>query len=93
MLSKKTARDLQRDFIPDGEEIDINTLEFKRTGEYEVFRCCRQTGYDLQSGPIYCGNVAEYIARVPETHGVVALCERHRPHKRLIRGSTTSRCG
>lgn len=85
MLSKRKARQLQRDFIPDGEPIDdINALEFERTKEDEVFQCCKPTAHDPQSGPIYCGDVAEYIAPVPEQGGVLALCERHRPPERLI---------
>ncbi len=59
--------------------VDLTQLKFKRTLENEVYRCCMQVGYDWQSGPIYCGDIAEYVS--PSVEGnlryIAALCERH----------------
>ena len=81
-LSKEQAKQLQRDFIPGGGPVDINTLRFRHTLSDEIYQCCKKTGNDPQSGPIYCGDVAEYIARTE--NGLVACCERHPPPRRLI---------
>lgn len=82
MLTKATAAKLRGDFIPGGKMVDINILRFRRTNDTEVFRCCRQTQNDLQSGPIFCGDIAEFIARTAD--GIAALCERHAPPKHLV---------
>jgi hypothetical protein len=74
-LTKEEAKRLRRDFVPDGERVDIRTLKFRRTGAGEVFQCCAQSGHDVQSGPIYCGDVAEYVALTER--GVVGLCQGH----------------
>ncbi len=63
-LAKEQAKGLQRDFIPNGGRIDIRTLRFRHTKPDEVYQCCRQVSHDPQSGPIYCGDVAEYNAPV-----------------------------
>ena len=82
-MTKEDARRIKEpDFIPDGKSVDINTLRFRRTGSTEILRCCCQTSYDIQSGPIYCGGIAEYIA--PTKGGAVALCEHHSPSNRLL---------
>ena len=73
MLTKSAARRLQRDYIPDGKLVDINTLKFRRTREDEVYQCCYPTAYDPQSGNIYCGGIAEWVANV-DGGGVVCLC-------------------
>ena len=78
-LTKEKAKQLLKgDFIPGGKEVDITNLDFRETREDEVYQCCRQTGYDLQSGPLYCGNVAEYVAFTDG--GLVALCGNQRRH-------------
>jgi len=71
-MDKDRAKQLQSDFIPNGEWIDISTLEFRRTLPDEVYQCCVRSGHDIQSGPIYCGRVAEWIAFTIK--GSVALC-------------------
>jgi hypothetical protein len=72
-MDKSEAKQLQRDFIPTGKRVDIHTLEFRRTHPDEIYQCCVQTGSDYpQSGAIYCGRVAEYIAFTPG--GSVAMC-------------------
>jgi len=90
-LTKEAAKKLVRgDFIPDGDEtIDLTSLKFRRTRNDEVFQCHQQTGYDTQSGPMYCGKIAEFVSLAEkdgEIIGVVALCNhnRHRPPKDLI---------
>jgi hypothetical protein len=90
-LTKEEAKKLlSPDFIPGGGRIDIRKLEFRRTGEEEMWRCCRNTGFDPQSGPFFCGKIAEYVAFVGEEGqgiiGAVAVCERHPPPKELIIG-------
>jgi len=89
-LTKKIAKELiDGDFIPNDERVDIRELTFRRTQEHEVFRCCRSTGCDPQSGPLYCGDIAEFIAlvKIKGSVMVVSLCERHRPPKNLIKES------
>ena len=79
-LTKQTARELLKgDFIPDGKPVDIRGLKFRRTRDDEVLQCCMPTGYDPQSGPFYCGDIAELVAFVEEDGqvvGSVALCNR-----------------
>ncbi len=85
MITKSDAKKLQRDFIPNGgRSVDIRLHTFRRTDDYEIYQCCRQVAYDPQSGPIYCGKVSEYIARIDDT-GIVTLCERHKPPQELIK--------
>jgi hypothetical protein len=83
MFTKSDAAKLQGDFIPGGKRVRLDSLLFRKTTDYEIYRCCQQSAYDIQSGPIYCGDIAEYIAPI-EDKGKVALCERHRPPKNLI---------
>lgn len=63
------------DFIPDGKIVDTVTLQFRPTGRFELFQCCQQTGVDIQSGPHYCGRLAEYVAGDESSY--VGLCDRH----------------
>ena len=84
VLAKEEAKKIrQGDFIPDGDSVDIRTLRFRKTREDEVFQCCRHVGYDPQSGPMYCGDIAEYVAY--KDSKFVATCDRprHRPPKNL----------
>lgn len=78
-MNKTEARRLMRgDYIPDGPGVLTKGLAFRRTLEHEVYRCAARTGYDVQSGPIYCGDLAEW-ARF-EVDSVIACCSRHFPH-------------
>lgn len=63
------------DFIPRGEFVAIDSLEFRPTNNLELFQCCQQTGNDPQSGPYYCGKVAELVAG--NRNKYVGLCQRH----------------
>lgn len=83
MLTKESAKRLQRDYIPNGKSVDISTLRFRRTDDHEVYQCCQRTGHDIQSGAIYCGKISEYVASV-EGDGIVALCESHKPPTHLL---------
>ena len=65
-----------RDYIPGGKPIaDITVLTFRRAAEHEVLLCGTQTGRDIQSGPFYCGAVADWVALTPD--GTAAVCTRH----------------
>lgn len=79
-LTKEVAKKLlKRDFIPGGEPVDIRTLKFRKTKEHEVYRCCAPTGHDPQSGPYYCGEVAELVAFIEKDGrivSVVGVCNR-----------------
>ena len=89
--NKEDAKKLREDFIPNGEPISIKELSFRRTFKFEVYRCCERTSYDLQSGPIYCGGVAEWVAEITDDKGnivsMVALCGKrgHMPLPNTIR--------
>lgn len=81
MLTKSDAKRLVRDYIPKGRRLtssEAAQLRFRPTEEHEVHQCGRQVGDDIQSGPIFCGQLAEFIAEVDE-HTIVVLCERHKP--------------
>jgi hypothetical protein len=62
---------LKEDYIPGGKRIDITNIEFRRTEEHEVFRCCAITGNDVQSGPFYCGSIAEWVCETDD--GIVCV--------------------
>lgn len=84
MITKTDARklvDKLRDYIPGGKKPVSNpqTLQWRPTTELEIHHCGVQTGRDIQSGPYFCGAIADFVAEVPE--GTVAVCEKH--HKRL----------
>lgn len=79
---------MQRDFIPDGEKVEIHPLKFRSTAENEVYQCCCGTGRtDSQSGEFFCGAIAKFIMDVKnekeEIVGVFALCGKgsHMPFK------------
>ncbi len=62
-------------------EKDHRSLSFRKIHDTETaHRCCYHTTEDLQSGPIYCGQLAVY-----KTDGVdeLAFCEYHKPWKTL----------
>lgn len=83
MTKTQAAGLLKRDYIPNGKPVDCSKLTFRRTGEHEVYQCCHQVGYDVQSGPLYCGDIAEWISEVITEggRGVIALCKRDAPPK------------
>jgi len=94
ILTKEKARELVNgDFVPNGKElVDARTLKFRKTKEHEVCRCHARVGYDPQSGPLYCGNIAEFVSETKEVKEDVviikrvALCGRgwHKPLKGTI---------
>lgn len=84
-LTKSLAKQIGRgNFIPDGPSIDVTKLTFRRTAEHEVFPCSFTVGNDIQSGPLYCGDVAEFIATAEHSKteggkrvmGIVTVCSR-----------------
>ncbi len=78
MTTKTEARKLQGSFTPEGRmlsEDEVKRLQFRLTKENEVLRCVCSTGIDPQSGPLFCGDVADYVAVTDGGH--VALCEHH----------------
>jgi len=75
----------EKDFIPKGGTVmNLDQLKFRELEDYEYYQCCRSTGRDPQSGPLYCGNRAKYIAFHEDGVKSVALCERHRPPAKQI---------
>jgi len=82
-LTKELAKKIRRgDIIPDGKSVSIKTLRFRKTKEDEIYCCCYRSGYDPQSGPMYCSDISEYVAFTSD--GYVGCCERHAPPKNLI---------
>jgi len=83
MLTKTAAHTLQknlRDYIPGGKALSSDQIEqlvFRETAEFEIYHCGTRTGEDIQSGPYYCGDIADFIARTSDG-GVVAICGRHK---------------
>lgn len=86
-LTKEIAKSLQeKDFIPRGKPISRESLSFRRTTENEVYRCCAHVGNDLQSGPMFCGKIAEFVAFTESGEkGYVGLCgtRGHVPPKKV----------
>lgn len=82
-LTKTALRAFQksfRDHIPAGEALtreQVARLVFRETSEFEIYHCNMKTGDDIQSGPYYCGDVADFVAPGPGG-GVVTLCRRHK---------------
>ena len=82
-MRKSDAKKLveqMRDYIPGGKPTDIRSLTFRRTHEHEVLLCGTRTGDDIQSGPYYCGAIADWAASVSESlssTAVVAVCNKH----------------
>lgn len=75
-MLKEDAKKLQQDFIPGGAQLsrdEVSKLEFRRTLSHEILQCCVKTQYDMQSGPIYCGRVSEWVAYFKDGM-LVALC-------------------
>ncbi len=80
---KALIKDFKRDWIPSSDGLNgkhicrdkiINVRPAQR-----LERCCHITGTDDQSGPIYCGDLADYIADVVGIEGViVAVCAYHK---------------
>lgn len=87
MMTKTEAKELLKgDYIPKGKRVDpevLRMMQFRRTFEHEVYRCGRHVQYDPQSGPIYCGCLAEFVAVTD--NGIVALCQRHAPPETNIK--------
>jgi hypothetical protein len=83
---RQIVEGLQEDYIPNGEEVDeesAKNLRFRRVREDEIYQCCCQTSRDIQSGPIYCGKLADYVAETVDSEGiyaVVAVCKKHYSH-------------
>lgn len=85
MITKTEARalvDKLRDYIPGGKPVsNPQALQWRSTTELEIHHCGVQTGSDIQSGPYYCGTIADFMAVVPE--GVVAICKKHHKLMRI----------
>ena len=64
-----------RDYVPKGKPVDVTKLTFRRTREYEILLCGTRTGHDIQSGPYYCGAVADWVAAT--SGGLTAVCDKH----------------
>ena len=72
--AKKLAEQM-RDYIPGGKPVDVVSLTFRRTYDHEVLLCGTRTGHDIQSGPFYCGAIADWAAEA--NGGVAPICDRH----------------
>jgi len=80
-MQKQLAKDLQGDYIPGGLPVDlIDCTDWRRTAKDEIRRCCCTLGDDIQSGPIFCGDIADFVATSPRGC-LVALCETHTPRR------------
>ena len=87
MKIRELLKDLQRGYIPGGKRVR-GPFEWKRlpdsafclAGLGFVPRCGTQTGDDIQSGPIYCGRIADFEGN-DEEGNVVHSCEIHLPWK------------
>lgn len=80
-LTKTLAKQIEnKDFIPDGKRLKFEDIEgWRETTEYEILYCCVQIDDDIQSGPIYCGKVADYTSVDPNY--TVHLCSMHSPRR------------
>ena len=81
----KAANAFREDWVPKekGEIIpDPKALKWRTTEEWEVYHCAIVTGNDIQSGPIYCGQLCEYIHITEDQKKYIAVCELH--YQRLM---------
>jgi len=78
--AEKVVDELTRpNFIPGGPAVRMDQLVDWTRCE-PGYRCCRQTGNDIQSGPYFCGDPAEAKARhKDDADAVVCTCRRHTP--------------
>lgn len=76
-MTKRQAKKLvRRDFIPGGPRVDLKDLQWRGTHDYEILQCCFKTGYDTQSGPFYCGDIADYVSFFDDG-SYVGACDLH----------------
>ena len=63
------------DYIPGGKSVSkVKNLRPADPGA----RCCCQTSYDIQSGPIFCGEPADWMADDANcSNRDTAVCNRH----------------
>jgi len=64
------------DYIPGGKSVSkVKDLRPSDPGA----RCCCQTSYDIQSGPIFCGEPADWMADAADgQQGTAAVCNGHK---------------
>jgi hypothetical protein len=69
---------LEADYIPGGEPVhEVCNIREVPSGYFA--RCGTSTSYDPQSGPIYCGGRATWMAdSVGGSGGVVLVCSKHK---------------
>ncbi len=77
----KVVKVMSSDFVPDGtvmsfDKIHKEGIAFRKLSRDEVWRCCRMTSEDIQSGPIYCGKMAQLLGALPDST-FIALCDAH----------------
>jgi len=82
VLSKSEVRHLleEVDFVPEFAGKLMKPFRIvRKLSEHEVKRCGRWVGEDAQSGPIYCGRIAEY--KCIDVNGLMLfLCREHGEH-------------
>lgn len=90
-MSKCPRCGLPADYIPPGgEALSVKNVRQIPSGLFA--RCGASTSYDEQSGPIYCGERAEYMAEVVKLAGGVVkpagvdLCFVCGPHLKRLTG-------
>lgn len=78
-MTKEVAKKLREGhYVENGIEIthkEFKKLKFRKTNSTEIERCATIIGDDSQSGPLYCGDIAEYVGK--RKKGILWLCERH----------------
>lgn len=91
-MRKEEAKKLKRgDYIPPGprERIyfeELKNWSFRETGEFEILQCNQPVGSDIQSGPIYCGEIVDYVFMSSDRKWRSELCKRHAaPVLKIIR--------
>lgn len=82
---------LTGDYIPGGSRVKFSELRNLRDTDEPDHRCCQQTGNDIQSGPIYCGQPAVKVADCIDG-SIVCVCKKHAPNlERRMRQEETRR--
>jgi hypothetical protein len=66
-----------RDYIPKGRSVDVSKLLFRRAHDHEIHLCGVRTGRDIQSGPYYCGALADWLAQAEGDGQLAAVCDKH----------------
>ena len=84
----KSILKTMRDYVPKGRIVtpdEVRKAPWREVEDGEICYCHQRVANDIQSGPIYCGDLADFTADFPDNH-CLSFCARHFRQKRLQLG-------